>query len=455
MIPSSTSQRHTSQHKHNNDHHHVHTTQESLSELSLDDTGEDYLDSLSAVSSDYGSLASLSQSSASEHHALLMSSTRNVVAHNFNELPNEILVHILIFLNGAQILKLEILSKKFYQLIHHEDESERQYNKKIRRKRILTKEKRKEQRRLSINLATTIASSGLDLHSITSGYEFWIFLNEVHFKEETQRRRKEYPSAIQPRIFYMYHLKVAWLNEKYGIEKALRSLEDALTSHPYFNEVCIFSPHLLRLYYLLYLIDRDYATMDLRYHPFEELKLDVEKHVTPIAKHVMEKDIMRVGQGSMKMIAIVKLSPKDVLRNVQPGQQESLTQEQMAQQILLEAYSDKDFRDDRDVSMVKFIHEMNPSSHANYRYQLDEEDVGDKAGKITNTLNAIYRSWYAKWRDVINKNRDYQSFKSYDFRELETIKINSGFTYDNGLRCANSWIKRDYVYTKLLQRQLH
>lgn len=192
-----------------------------------------------------------------------------------------------------------------------------------------------------------------------------------------------------------------------------------------------------------------------RYHPFEELKLDVEKHVTPIAKHVMEKDIMRVGQGSMKMIAIVKLSPKDVLRNVQPGQQESLTQEQMAQQILLEAYSDKDFRDDRDVSMVKFIHEMNPSSHANYRYQLDEEDVGDKAGKITNTLNAIYRSWYAKWRDVINKNRDYQSFKSYDFRELETIKINSGFTYDNGLRCANSWIKRDYVYTKLLQRQLH
>src|SRR3989338_6417341 len=58
-----------------------------------------------------------------EHHELLLNTTRNTIASSFNELPNEIIVHILIYMNGAQIIKLECLSKRFYQLIHHEDES--------------------------------------------------------------------------------------------------------------------------------------------------------------------------------------------------------------------------------------------------------------------------------------------------------------------------------------------
>ena len=63
-----------------------------------------------------------SSSLLEEHHELLLNSSRNIIANSFNELPNEILVHILIYLNGAQIIKLECLSKRFYQLIHHEDE---------------------------------------------------------------------------------------------------------------------------------------------------------------------------------------------------------------------------------------------------------------------------------------------------------------------------------------------
>ena len=111
-------------------------------------------------------------------------------------------------------------------------------------------------------------------------------------------------------------------------------------------------------------------------------------------------------------------------------------------------------------SMVKFIHELSPQTSHHYKHKLDDNSGGEligkgSGGKISGTLNAIYSSWFAKYREVIQKNRDYHSLNNYNSKQLETIRIHSGFTYDNGLRSANSWIKRDYVYGKLLQRQLH
>ncbi|EFC39502.1 Hypothetical protein NAEGRDRAFT_72760 [Naegleria gruberi] len=395
-----------------------------------------------------------SSSLLEEHHELLLNSSRNIIANSFNELPNEILVHILIYLNGAQIIKLECLSKRFYQLIHHEDESERNYNKKIRRGRIPSKEKRKHQRRLSINLANMIASSGLDLNSITSGYEFWMFLNEVHFRDETQKRRRDYSSAIQPRIFYMYQLRVQWLNEKYNLEKAIRSLEDEITSHSYFNEVCIFSPHLLYLQYLLFLLDRDYAAMDLRFHAFNELNLNIDTHVKPLINHILHS-IYDNSDSKLSMVAIVNLASPDIIkRPITSSSVHGITQESQAQQLLEEAYA-HDFKDRQDVGMIKFIHEMhfnNPITTSTSMSNRTLSKVDNE--KVQSSLNTIYAKWFKKWGEIIKTKPEYSSLNYYNTRQIETIQIKSGFTYDNLLRCANGWLKREYVYARLLKKEL-
>ena len=228
-------------------------------------------------------------------------------------------------------------------------------------------------------------------------------------------------------------------------------MEDALTSHPYFNEVCIFSPYLLYLYYMLYRLDKDYAMVEMKYHAFEEYKVDVDNLIAPIARHVLEKEANRNGQGNMKMIAIVKLAPTDVLKK--PVQHETLSKEELAKQLILEAY-ENDFKDDRNVSTLKFIHEMNPT-HDKYKYNLDDQEREEKGGKVTHAMNSIYRSWMSRWKDVINTKREYHSFIGYNPFEMEAISIRSGFSYENDLRMANAWLKREQIYSKLLQRQLH
>ncbi|KAL9653549.1 hypothetical protein ABK040_000469 [Willaertia magna] len=405
------------------------------------------------------------------------------------ELPPELLVYIFVFLNGGQISKLERVCKKFYSIIHHEDESERKYLKKTKRKKIPSKEQRQNQRRLSLNLATICAPTT----SRIIGYDFWILLSEIHFKDETLFRKKTYLSPIQPRIFYLYYYKATLLNDKYQLEKALRSLEDIITSHPYFNEVCIFCPHLMYYYYMIYRIDRDYALMDMKFHAFNQLGFNVDTQGVPLIQFFNEK-VYNSGNDNnpLKMIAIVKLASKDVLKkNVGNISEESLSnkltsttlEEQTSNSAISGSNSSTiNTTTTNELSMLSFISQMqsnlsnNPNTipsaptsssstttlsttatqhHHHTKYEaLDLSSEESK--KYLTLLNTIYKNWLEKWKNTINEKPYYRSvFNNYSKIELDIVKTKHGFSFGNDLRYANGWIKREEAYVHLLQHGIH
>lgn len=218
------------------------------------------------------------------------------VTSTMDQLPKELVINILLFLTGDEICKLERLNQEFYSLLHMERPTKRDTgnSKKKKNKR---NNNRFDSRRLSQQNVFHLNDSNSSNSSFLCGRDLWLYICDVHYKDQMKHRR-QYPSAIQPQVFYMLQLKTDWYNEVHFLERFCANLEALFESthrasfgNKYKLSVntssvdcCVFYPDLMNLYVKLYKMDKYFIYQDVSDHQFTRERLDLVQNVYPLLK---------------------------------------------------------------------------------------------------------------------------------------------------------------------------
>lgn len=265
------------------------------------------------------------------------------------ELPHELLIVILTFLPGDEVMRCERVCKEWQQMIHHIDQS---------RERLLELRGHKRRKGKEIEKDRSEGSR-----------QFWITLCDSHFPEAMMMRRFEFDliflifqqkvskchttchSEYLPNFslirqqFYVHHEKVELLRRIYSLEKSImvtnswkpfmtfQSLEQALESESsLFSDVCIFSVDLMELYVKLHKIDvrnddpvyyllisfsslqRFYNGQRLEETDFEKHKLDFVSDFYPLLR---EYRCSLDSNQLIRFVALIKLNEANVSKKLQ------------------------------------------------------------------------------------------------------------------------------------------